>query len=265
MPEGDALHRAARRLGALVGEQLAAESPNPRGQATQVAEQIDGRRLEAVEAVGKNLLLRFEGGVVVRSHLRMSGSWRVVPRDAPVVGRPWLVLRGERAKALLYGGRVLELNARAVRRAGPDVLAEQPDYDRMVANLRAEDQSRTVGDALIDQRLVAGIGTVWRAEALWAAAVSPWRALADVSDTELRAVLVAATRLMRRSVAAGWEERTIYGRAGRPCPRCGTPIRRRGQGDDNRPSFWCPACQAGPEPARAGRGTRAGGVAGPGA
>ncbi|MBD0348742.1 MAG: hypothetical protein ICV59_06285 [Thermoleophilia bacterium] len=182
----------------------------------------------------------------------MSGSWRVVAREAPLFGRPWLVLRGERAKGLLFGGRVLELNARAARRVGPDVLAEQPDYDRMVANLRAEDQRRTVGDALIDQRLVAGIGTVWRAEALWTVAVSPWRALADVSDPELREILAAATRLMRRSVAAEWEERKIYGRAGRPCPRCGAPIRRRGHGDDNRPSFWCPGCQTGPLDQRSG-------------
>src|ERR671923_1669469 len=138
VPEGDSLHRAARRLQALVGDQVAAASPNPRGQATGVAEQVDGRRLEAVEAVGKNLILSFEGGVTVRSHLRMSGRWRVVARDAPVLGRPWLVLRGSRAQALLYGGRVLELNTRAVRRLGPDILAAKPDYDRMIANLRRE-------------------------------------------------------------------------------------------------------------------------------
>ena len=248
MPEGDSLHRAARRLQPLVGERVEATSPNPRGEATGVAAQIDGRRLERVDAVGKNLLLRFEGGVVVRSHLRMSGSWRVVEPDAPVFGRPWLVLRSERAKALLFGGRVLELNARAARRAGPDILAEHPEYDRMVSNLRADDQRRTVGDALVDQRLVAGLGTVWRAEALWAAGVSPWRPLSDVSDADLRAILTAATGLMRRSVAAGWEERAIYGRSRRPCPHCGTPIQRRGQGDDNRPSFWCPTCQPGPAP-----------------
>ena len=266
MPEGDSLHRAARRLQVLVGDTVEAESPNPRGRVTGVAEQVDGRRLEHVEAVGKNLLLRFEGGVVVRSHLRMSGSWRVVARDAPVFGRPWLVLRGERAKALLFGGRVLELNSRAARRVGPDVLAKDPDYDRMVANLRADDQRRTVADAMLDQRLVSGIGTVWRAEALWTAGVSPWLPLRAVSDGALRDVLQAATRLMRRSLAATREERRIYGHAGRPCPRCGTRIRRRGQGDGNRPTFWCPTCQAGPEPPQPPPPLRrVGGVGEPGA
>src|SRR5215510_15686376 len=93
MPEGDALHRAARRLQPLVGQRLEAESPHPRAAVTGVAERVDGLRLESVDAVGKNLLLRFEGGVVVRSHLRMRGRWFVRPRGAPTFGRPWLVLR----------------------------------------------------------------------------------------------------------------------------------------------------------------------------
>jgi endonuclease-8 len=251
VPEGDSLHRAARRLQALVGDRVAAESPNPRGRATGVAEQVDGRRLESVEAVGKNLVLRFEGGVTVRSHLRMSGSWRVTSAGAPVAGRPWLVLRGEKAQALLYGGRVLELNARAVQRLGPDILAAPPDLDRMLGNLRRGDQGREVGDALLDQRLVAGIGNVWKTEALWAARVSPWRQVAEVRDVELRAVLEVAAQMMRRSVDGLSVDRRIYRRAERPCPRCGTPIRSRGQGDANRTAYWCPTCQPGPDP-RAG-------------
>src|SRR3954467_15601176 len=145
VPEGDSLHRAARRLQVLVGDRVTADSPNPRGRATGVAAQVDGRRLESVEAVGKNLILRFEGGVTVRSHLRMSGSWRVRAAGDPVAGSPWLVLRGERAQALLYGGRVLELNARAVHRLGPDILAPEPDFARMLANLRRGDRARQGG------------------------------------------------------------------------------------------------------------------------
>jgi endonuclease VIII len=229
-----------------VGGQVEAESPNPRGQATGVAEQVDGRRLEAVEAVGKNLILRFEGGVTVRSHLRMSGRWRVVARDAPVFGRPWLVLRGSSAQALLYGGRVLELNTRAVQRLGPDILAPEPDFERILANLRREHPGREVGDALLDQRLVAGIGTVWRAEALWRARVSPWRRLADGGDDELAAVLREAATLMRRSADGLRDARAVYRRTGRPCPRCGTEIESRGQGDANRTAYWCPVCQPTP-------------------
>jgi endonuclease VIII len=243
VPEGDSLHRAARRLQVLVGEHVEAASPNPRGQATGVAEQVDGRRLEAVEAVGKNLILRFEGGVTVRNHLRMSGRWRVVGRDAPIFGRPWLVLRGSRAQALLYGGRVLELNTRAVKRLGPDILAPEPDFDRMVGNLRREYPAREIGDALLDQRVVAGIGTVWRAEALWRARVSPWRRLAEVPDDELRGVLHEAAALMRRSADGLRDARAVYRRTGRPCPRCSTPIESRGQGDANRTAYWCRNCQ----------------------
>src|SRR3954469_23612803 len=91
MPEGDSLHRAARRLQALVGERVAVETPNPRGAAAISAERLDGRVLESVEAVGKNLLLRFEGGLVLRSHLRMNGSWQVVERGAERQGQPWLL------------------------------------------------------------------------------------------------------------------------------------------------------------------------------
>jgi len=243
VPEGDALHRAARRLQLLVGEQVEVETPNPRAQAAIDAGRLHGRRLVSVEAVGKNLVLRFEGGYLLRNHLRMSGRWRVGPRGTTARGRPWLVLRGAEAEAVLYGGRVLELHGRALQRLGPDILAEPPDLARMVGNLRRADGARQVGEALLDQKLVAGIGNLWRAEALWDAGVSPWRVLSSVDDAELRGVLAAAARLMRESVETGREERAIYRHAGRPCPRCKTPIRSRGQGDDNRTAYWCPTCQ----------------------
>jgi endonuclease-8 len=115
----------------------------------------------------------------------------------------------------------------------------------MLRNLRREDQGRAVGDALLDQRLVAGIGNVWKAESLWHAGVSPWRRLGDIGDDELLAVLGHAAKLMRRSAATGFEERFVHRRAGRPCPRCGTQIRSRGQGDANRTAYWCPGCQKG--------------------
>ncbi|HET8651347.1 MAG TPA: DNA-formamidopyrimidine glycosylase family protein [Gaiellaceae bacterium] len=243
MPEGDSLHRAARRLQVLVGETVEVESPNPRAAATGVAEQLDGRRLEGVEAVGKNLLLRFEGGLVLRSHLRMSGRWSVRERGSSARGRPWLILRGAGREAVLWGGPVLELHRRGVRRLGPDILARPPDLDGIVARFRQADPRRELGDALLDQRLVAGIGNMWKAEALWRARASPWRSVGETTDDELRSVLDEAARLMRRSVDTGREERAIYRAAGRPCPRCGTPIESSGQGDANRTAYWCPSCQ----------------------
>jgi len=235
MPEGDSLHRAARRLAVLIGERVEAESVHPRAQVTGVAPRIDGLRLEAVEAVGKNLFLRFEGGITVRSHLRMSGRWRVEARGAARSGRPWLVLRGGAHEAVLWNGPVLELVARPPR-LGPDVLT---------GDLSAVRLQGPIGEALLDQRQVAGIGNVWRCEALWHARVSPWAAAEGVDQ---QAILGHAHRLMAASLEGARPVREVYRRPGRPCRRCGTPIRSRGQGDDNRIAYWCPGCQGGGAP-----------------
>jgi endonuclease-8 len=234
----------------LVGEVLEVETPHPRARATGVAERLDGRRLLRVEAVGKNLLLRFEGGLVLRSHLRMRGRWQLLERNGARQGTPWLVLRGAKNEGVLWNGPVLELDESHVRSLGPDILADPPDLDGMLAKLRGTDQRTAIGEALLDQRLVAGIGNLWRAEALWRAQISPWRPLGDLGDEELRTALAEAARLMRGSLDSGLKVRAVYRKVGRPCPRCGTPIESRGQGDANRMAYWCPACQEG-EPAGA--------------
>jgi endonuclease-8 len=249
VPEGDTLHRAARRLQPLVGQRIAAESPHPRAQAERVAERIDGRVLESVEAIGKNLLLRFEGGVVLRSHLRMTGRWSLRPRGEQRAGRPWLVLSGDRMEGVLWNGPVLELHTRAIERLGPDILERPPRIDAILERLRGADQSRRLGETLLDQSLVAGIGNMWMAEALWEVRLSPWLRLGDVPEDGRRLALETAAELMRASVDRGrGGPRRVYGRAGRPCPRCRTPVKAWGQGDDNRIAYWCPACQEGKEP-----------------
>jgi endonuclease-8 len=234
----------------LEGEVVAVETPHPRAAVLRLAERLDGRRLERVEAVGKNLLLGFEGGLLLRSHLRMSGRWRVQDAGTEPAGRPWLVLRGRERQAVLWNGPVLELTrgrSPAVARLGPDIMAEPPDLDGMLARLRATDPAREVGEALLDQSLVAGIGNMWKAEALVAAGVSPWVELRGLGNGELRAVLAEAAGLMR----AGRGRRRVYRRAGLPCRRCGTLVRSHPQGDEARMAYWCPACQAGTEPAGA--------------
>jgi endonuclease VIII len=249
VPEGDTLHRAAKRLQVLVGQRLQAESPHPRAQAERVAERIDGRLLESVTAHGKNLLLRFEGGVVLRSHLRMTGRWTVRPLGERRVGKPWLVLRGERVEGILWNGPVLELHTRALAKLGPDILERPPRIDAMLERIRRSDPTRWLGEVLLDQRLVAGIGNMWLAETLWEARLSPWRRLADVSEDERREALETAAALMRASVDRGREGRKqVYRRVGQPCPRCRTRIRSWGQGDDNRMAYWCPTCQVGESP-----------------
>ena len=247
MPEGDSLHRAARRLQVLAGQRVEVETPHPRASGKQLAERLDGLLLESIEAVGKNLLLHFEGGLVLRSHLRMTGRWRVEPRGSKRVGLPWLILRGTEHEAVLWNGPVLELGRGADIRArlGPDILAAPPDLDAIRARFRAAPQEREIGDALLDQRLVSGIGNLWKAEALWDARVSPWRTLGDVTDEELDAVLLSAHTKMRAGVEGTRPLRHVYRRAARPCPRCGEQIRSHGQGDDARTAYWCPRCQRG--------------------
>jgi endonuclease-8 len=231
----------------LAGQRVEVETPHPRAASKGLVERLDGRTLESIEAVGKNLLLRFEGNLVLRSHLRMTGRWRVGKKGATRTGRPWLVLRGSEHEAVLWNGPVLELRRGGARigRLGPDILAEPPDLDAMLGRLRRTPQSREVGDALLDQKLVAGIGNMWKAECLWDVKLSPWLPLAEVSDDELRAALDSAHRLMGAGVGGARPLRRIYRRTGRACPRCGTPIESRPQGDDARIAYWCPACQKG--------------------
>jgi endonuclease VIII len=250
MPEGDSLHRAAESVRALEGDLLAVETPHPRAAALAIAERLDGRRLERVEAVGKNLLLSFEGGLVLRSHLRMRGRWRVLPLDRRPFGTPWLVLRGRDRQAVLWHGPVLELARGSPGRLaelGPDIMLEPPDFDTMLNRFRSADQHREIGEALLDQRLVAGVGNKWKAETLFVAEVSPWARLAELDDERLRSILRLASELMRE----GRAPRAVYRRSGLPCRRCSLPVRSRAQGDEARIAYWCPRCQAGTGPAGA--------------
>ena len=249
MPEGDALHRIAVRLQPLVGERVEATSPNPRGLATNVARAIDGRVLEAVEAVGKHLLLRFDGGVTVRSHLRMNGRWTVRQRGgAAWRGRPWLLLRTRHFEAAQWNGPVLQLDDGRTRHLGPDLLAEDTTVDEVVARVRVAGPGRLLGEVLLDQHVVAGVGNMWLAELLWHGRISPWLGACDASDDELAAAVGWARDAMRAAVVApaARQPRAVYRRAGRPCKRCGAPIRSRGLGEQNRTAYWCEVCQRGP-------------------
>ena len=222
-----------------------ASSPHPRGLVTGVAAAVDGLVLVGVEAVGKHLLLHFEGGVTVRSHLRMNGRWRLGPAGSTRAGRPWLVLRSGTIEATQWNGPVLTLDGSAVRRLGTDLLAEGSDPATLVPLLRRAEPARALGEVLQDQRFVAGIGNMWMAEMLWAAGISPWLQLGDAADAELLTALQWAQASMRSSVAGSRPRRAVYRCAGRPCPRCGAAIRAGGQGDHNRTAYWCPGCQRG--------------------
>ncbi len=251
MAEGDTILRAARRIEkAIGGERLTVSVPSPRGQASGV-QRLDGRTLERVDAHGKHLLLRFDD-LTLHSHLGMSGSWHVYPRGAAwrkPAGAAWVVLRGEKSEAVQFGGPTLRLlRTGAVRldptlsRLGPDILATDFDAGAVVHALRA-DPHRTLGDALLDQTLVAGIGNIFKSEACFSARLDPWRKIGELTDEQLGRVVDAAHDLMRDAVEQGRHARAVYRRAGQPCVACGTRIASRGQGDANRTTYWCPSCQ----------------------
>jgi endonuclease VIII len=257
VPEGDSIHSAARRVGAaLVGKPIVAiETPQPRHSLDRWPERLHGRAVRSVDARGKHLFIRFEGDLTLHSHLRMTGHWGVYGRGERwrrSVRRAWLVLRTEQHEVVEFDGPVLELMTdsrtrfdRRLATLGPDVLDEEVDEPRIVELLRGDDQERAVGDALLDQRNVAGVGNMWKAEGCFIAGVDPWRRLRELSDGDLLAILRAVRPLMRASADGRRPPRRwVYGRAGLPCRRCATPIRARGQGDDNRTTYWCPACQA---------------------
>jgi endonuclease-8 len=253
--EGDTIHRTARALNrALLGREVEEVSvPNPRSplrlQGHRV-EQLIGSRLERAEARGKHLLLHFDRGLVLHSHLGMRGSWRISGGRSSSDRRAWVVLSAGGAQAAEQDGSHLELRSEAevrsdprLRSLGPDVLAADFDAAAGLAALRGTDQSRPIGEVLLDQRVLAGIGNIYRCEACWSARIDPWRSLAGLEDDDLRRLVIEVGGLMRYGVETGRTPRSIYRRAGRPCPRCGTPISSRGQGDANRTTYWCGSCQ----------------------
>jgi endonuclease VIII len=252
MAEGDTIHRVARRLEDALTDRLieVAEAPSARSPVGRRASELRGRTLERVEARGKHLLAAFSGGLVLHSHLGIDGRWSVRVGAPKARGRPWLRLRSGEAVAAQYGGKVLRIesaarirNDPALLRLGPDPLAAGFDADAAVARLLSLEPSREVGEAILDQRVIAGIGNAIRAEALFRARISPWRRIGDLARDEALAVVERAQEVMQAGFSTGRRPRSVYRAPHQPCPRCGTAIRSRGQGDANRIAYWCPRCQ----------------------
>jgi endonuclease-8 len=257
MPEGDTIMWAANRIRpVLEGRAIDEVRPlHPRFTHDRWGERLGGRTLRSVDTHGKHLFLRFDGDLTLHSHLRMTGWWGVYRRGerwrkAP--HRAWLVLAAGEHEAVQFDGPVLELMTDSRTRfdkrlagLGPDLLADEFDEQRFLRRLREDDPTRGFGDALLDQRTVAGIGNMWKAEACWHASVDPWRPAGLVTDEEALAVVAGVRPLMLESGTTGRPDRLlqVYDRAGRSCPRCGGRIRARGQGEDNRTTYWCPGCQ----------------------
>ncbi len=247
----------ARRLhAALAGQVLTASDFRV---ARFAAADLTGRQVTEVVSRGKHLLTRVAGGVTVHTHLRMDGSWQVRPAASPHRDSHHirLILASHAWRAIGYRLGVVEILATAaedtvVGHLGPDLLG--PDWDAVEAVRRlAADPGRPIGEALLDQRNLAGIGNLYKAEVLFLRGISPWRPAGGGGDlpglvTQAKRLL-AANRDRFGQVTTGdrrpGEQTWVYGRAGRPCRRCGSAVRVAGQGDHGteRVTFWCPKCQ----------------------
>jgi endonuclease VIII len=258
MPEGDTIHYAANRIRPVLEGHVPDEilTPHPRLRTDRWPDRLRGREVKRVEAKGKHLLIRFDGGLTIHSHLRMTGSWQVRPIGAQWRRHPrraWLVMRRGDREVVQFDGPVLELMTdsrtridRRIAGLGPDVVSAEPfDDAEYLRRLRHDDPTRPIGDTLLDQHVVAGMGTVWRSEACWRAAVDPWRPTGDVTDEEAHDLVHKVRAFMQTSATDGFQNRhqQVYNRAGKPCSRCGTRIVAGTQGDNNRPLYWCPGCQ----------------------
>ncbi len=264
MPEGDTVWLVARGLReALAGRVLTRAELRVPALATT---ELTGRRIEDVVARGKHLMVRLEGGWTLHSHLRMDGAWRIFGAGQRWSGGPAheirAVLANADAVAVGYRLPVLELLATAdentaVGHLGPDLLG--PDWDAREALRRLlADPARPVGEALLDQRNLAGIGNVYKSELCFLRGVTPWTPVGECARPERLVVLarrlLEANRTRHGHVTTGDPRRGrrhwVYDRAHRPCLRCGTPIRQAGQGapHEERVTYWCPSCQKGPAP-----------------
>jgi endonuclease VIII len=257
VPEGDTIAYAAHRIRPVLEGRVPdeIETPQPRHALDRWPTRLEGRAVTSVDTHGKHLFLRFEGDLVLHSHLGMVGVWGVYGpgrRWGRSARRAWIVLRSAGHEVVEFDGPLLELMTEGRTRfdqrlaaLGPDILAEEFDQPRFLGRLRGDDQTRFIGDALLDQRNVAGIGNIWKAEGCWEAAIDPWRRVSEVTDHEAAAIVDAVRPRMMRSATLGHRaiQARVYGHAGRPCPRCGAAIVARGQGDANRTTYWCPGCQ----------------------
>ncbi|MFJ8309687.1 MULTISPECIES: Fpg/Nei family DNA glycosylase [unclassified Streptomyces] len=255
MPEGDTVHQAARRLhAALAGQVLTRSDLRVPRFATA---DLTGRSVLDVTPRGKHLLTRIEGGLTLHSHLRMDGSWRIYGPGEPWRGGPAhqirAILGNTEHTAVGYRLPVLELlrtqdEFKAVGHLGPDLLGPDWDAEAALRNL-LQDPARTIGEALLDQRNLAGVGNVYKSEICFAVRAVPWLPIGELPAPER--LVTAAKQLLEANKDRPVRQAYVYGRAGRPCPRCRTPIRTTVQRDPSgreRPTYWCPKCQPEPSP-----------------
>jgi endonuclease VIII len=272
VPEGDTIFQTAAALRPLLlGQQILAARGKRPGPAI---ERVVGSHVTSVEPIGKHMVIRFDNGLALHTHMRMVGTWH---RYAP--GEPWkiaawkarVVLEVPAHVVVCFNAPVAELmDERAVAlhpalsSLGPDLLGDEFDAEQAFRRLRASPDSE-IAEALLDQRVMAGVGNVFKSEILFLESVNPWTRVSSLDEAKLRAIVATARRLLRMNATPVRPHRVttrgdasargsslwVYGRANRGCTRCGTRIRSRRQGALNRPTYWCPGCQPDRAPAGA--------------
>ena len=273
MPEGDTIYRAARTLHrALAGKAVTRfESVYPALTRVHVDTPLTGQTIEAVSAAGKHLLMRFSGGSVLRTHMRMNGSWHIYrPGEGWQLPRRDMRILVATADFVAVGFNipVAELIApralarhRELRGLGPDLLAETFDEEEALRRVLAR-PDQPIAEVLLTQRVMAGIGNVYKSETLFACRIEPFTPVRDLDDDAVRCLIRTARKFLLANVRGSMPAMTtytglrrttardnprerlwVYGRVGLPCRRCGTAVALRKDGRDARLTYWCPGCQ----------------------
>jgi endonuclease-8 len=270
MPEGDTIFRAARTLHHALAGHVVTRFETAYAPVARVHDDtpVTGRTIEAVESHGKHLVMRFSGDLALRTHMRMHGSWHIYrpgerwqrPRSAMrvlVATDAFVAVGFDVPDAELT--RASDLDAGALGRLGPDLLTDDFDAPEALRRLRARDSDATIAEALLDQQAIAGIGNEFKSEVLFEGRVDPFVRVGSLSDERLAALIAIARRQLAANVRDGSLPRArgrrttgrmapdegvwVYGRGGRPCRRCGTPIASAKHGPTARLTYWCPTCQ----------------------
>ena len=257
MPEGDTVFRTARTLQkALAGRTVSRfESVFPHLTRIDRRQPLRGRVVDRVTARGKHLLIWFSGDLVLRTHMRMRGSWHLYrpgERWRRAASDMRIVVGTDAFEAIAFDVPVAEfLTARDVarqpdlRELGPDPLGEEFDAAEAVRRIQARDDT-DIANALLDQQAIAGIGNIYKSETLFACGVNPFARVRDLPPDTIEKLVTTAARLLRAAVSetSGRGRRSVYGRGGEPCRRCGSRIAMRKQGPNARSTYWCERCQA---------------------
>jgi endonuclease-8 len=277
MPEGDTIFRAARALEQTIGGKIVTGFDTGLAKLARVDDDsaLVGRKIERVESRGKWLLIHFSGDLILATHMLMSGSWhlyRTGERWKMGRARMRVVIRTEEWEAVAFNVPIADFfTARSLQRSsqiprlGPDLLSDQFTIEDGVGRLathKEENPDAEIATVLLNQRVIAGLGNVYKSEVAFAAGVNPFRAMGTITSREMEKIIEIAQRYMKSNVIDGRsgivtysgnrrtthamdrEERLwVYGRQGQECRRCGTTIMMRKQGSQARSTYWCPECQ----------------------